>query len=111
MEKMKELYEKVAGDSELQKKFAEIMEGAEKAGPEETEKKLVAFAKVAGYEVTVEDIAGFFNNLEAKEGALSEEELDAVAGGKTVLTSNSVYVAAVECRPIVSVPGTSWRKV
>lgn len=79
---MKELYEKVAKDSALQKKFAEIMTEAEKAGPEETGRKLVAFARESGYEVTIEEMAEFFNILETKESALSEEELDEVAGGE-----------------------------
>lgn len=83
-DKMKELYTKVAGDSDLQAKFEVIMAAAEKAGPEETGKKLIDFAKEAGFAFTLEEIHAFFIRLASPgEGALSDEELDAVAGGKS----------------------------
>ena len=64
-------------------KFAEIMMEAETAGEELTKEKLTAFAKDAGYEVTMEELQEFFKEREeTKEGALSEAELDQVAGGK-----------------------------
>lgn len=81
---MKELYEKVAGDSGLQEKFAGIMKDAEKAGEEAVKEKLTAFAKEAGYEVSFEEMQEFFRALsEKKEGELSDAELDSVAGGKS----------------------------
>ena len=84
MEKMKELYAKVAGDSALQAKFEKIMKDAEKAGDAKTSEKLTAFAKEAGYDVTLKEMQAFFNNLAEKaEGEVSEEELDMVAGGKS----------------------------
>jgi len=83
MSNMKELYEKVAADSVLQAKFAEIMKDVERAGKEATKEKLAAFAKEAGYDVTLEEVQEFFKGLaESKEGALSDAELDQVAGGK-----------------------------
>lgn len=86
MDKMKQLYEKVAADNELQAKFAEIIKGVEKAGQEATEAKLVAFAKGEGYEVSLDEMRDFFRRLaEAEEGELSDAELDAVAGGKQTL--------------------------
>lgn len=79
MEKMKELYEKVAGDSGLQAKFAEIMKDA----AEGTTEKLVGFAKEAGYDVSIKEAQEFFKALtEQKDGSLSNAELDMVAGGK-----------------------------
>jgi predicted ribosomally synthesized peptide with nif11-like leader len=97
MEKMKELYDKVAKDSALQIKFAEIMKAAEKAGSEETEIKLVAFAKEEGYELTIDEIRDFFSKLEPrKEGTLSEEELDLVAGGKTAPKLHSLSLPGSE---------------
>jgi predicted ribosomally synthesized peptide with nif11-like leader len=80
MSKMKELYEKVAADSTLQDKFAAIMGGAEEAGKEATEEKLTAFARDAGYDVTLDEMRQFFKELE--EAELSEADLDMVAGGK-----------------------------
>lgn len=85
MSKIKELYEKVAGDSGLQAKFAEIVKDAEKAGAAATKEKLDAFAKEAGFEVNMEEAQEYFKSLsEQKEGELSDLELDAVAGGKSI---------------------------
>ena len=84
MEKMKELYQKVLNDPTLQAKFNTIMKEAEKADREETEKKLLAFANAAGYDLTIEDAAVFFSAPESTaEGELSDAEMDMVAGGKT----------------------------
>jgi predicted ribosomally synthesized peptide with nif11-like leader len=84
MEKMKALYEKVAGDSGLQAKFAEIMSKAEAEGAEATKAKLVEFAKEAGYEVSMEDVKEYFEKLSEKNtGELTDGELDMVAGGKS----------------------------
>ncbi len=85
MSKMNELYEKVAGDNKLQVKFSEIMKDADTAGEEATKEKLIAFAKEAGYDVTIEEVQAFFKELtESKEGELSDSELDHVAGGKSI---------------------------
>lgn len=82
MGKMEELYAKVAGDSALQKKFAEILKGAAEE-QEAAKEKLTAFAKEAGYEVSIEEAQEYFKALiEQKEDALSGAELDMVAGGK-----------------------------
>lgn len=99
MEKMKKLYEKVAGDSALQAKFEVIMTAAEKAGPEKTGEKLIAFAKETGYEVSIEEAREFFLSLTGqKEGALSDAELDAVAGGKTEpFVPTSMYMTNTQC--------------
>ncbi len=84
MSQMKELYEKVAAESALQVEFAAIMKEAEKADADATQGKLIAFAKDAGYDVTMEELQTFFKELVApKEGELSDGELDQVAGGKT----------------------------
>lgn len=85
MEKMKELYEKVAKDNALQTKFAEIMKDAEKTDEAATEGKLAAFAKEAGYEIGLDEMRTFFKELSEKErGQLADYELDMVAGGKSV---------------------------
>lgn len=85
MEKMKELYDKVAKDSSLQSKFQDIMSNAEKEAETTIDQKLVSFAKEAGYDVTSDEIKSFFGELsEQKRGALSDDELDLVAGGKKV---------------------------
>jgi predicted ribosomally synthesized peptide with nif11-like leader len=85
MDKMNQLYEKVAADSVLQAKFNAILSDAEKAGEAVTGEKLAAFAKEAGFVVTPEEMQAFFKKLsEKKEGELSDVELDMVAGGKSL---------------------------
>lgn len=99
MAKMKELYEKVAADKDLQEKFSSIVKAAESAGQEATEKKLVAFAREAGYEVSIEEARKFFKILsEEKGGALSDSELDMVAGGKNLdFILTSIGSLGLEC--------------
>jgi len=76
---MKELYWKVAADSVLQDKFAEIVRNAENENKETVAEKLVEFAKESGYEATIEELKAFLE----REGELSDSELDMVAGGKS----------------------------
>ena len=82
---IKDLYQKVAADSTLLEKFQAIQKDAEAVGREATEAKLIAFAKEAGYDVTMKDAAEYFRELAEKgqSGELSETELDLVAGGKS----------------------------
>ncbi len=96
---MKELYEKVSQDSALRNRFEEIMKNSADAGPEKTGEELSAFAKGAGYEVSIEEIREFFQSLTVqKEGELSDTELDAVAGGKNEpAPPNSVDKTFTEC--------------
>ena len=53
MNKMKELYDKVAADSVLQTKYAEIMKDIDTVSAETTEEKLMTFAKEEGFDVTL----------------------------------------------------------
>lgn len=85
MDKMKELYEKVAKDSALQTKFSQIMNEAEKAGQKETEAKLAAFAKEADSDVSIGEMQEFFKKMSENKDALSDLELDMVAGGKAAV--------------------------
>lgn len=91
MTRMQELYEKVAKDNGLQAQFSLIMAEAEQAGQIDdpsgkaaTEEKLLAFARGAGFEVSIEEMQAFFQGMAAQaEGELSDAELDQVAGGKS----------------------------
>lgn len=86
MSQMKELYEKVSKDVELQEQFSQIVKEAEQAGEQATGEKLLAFAKGAGYDVTLEEMREFLQALiEKQPGELSEIELDMVAGGKATM--------------------------
>lgn len=83
MSQMKELFEKVSNDTTLQEEFSAIMNDAQSAGVDATKEKLTAFAKNAGYDVSLEEMAMFFKDLIKKaEGELADIELDMVAGGK-----------------------------
>ena len=94
MTQMKALYEKVAADLTLQEKFNGILQDAEKVGEDETRDRLLSFAKEAGYEIGIDEMQEFFQNLaQAREGELSDLELDMVAGGKS--TAETGYTIAL----------------
>ena len=83
MEKMKELYGKVAKSKELQKKLIWIANEAEEAGVNKTNQRLINFAADAGYEISIEEMKDFFLDLaEQQIQELNDAELDMVAGGK-----------------------------
>lgn len=114
MEKMKELYAKVTADNALQEKFNGILGDAENAGEETTNRKLLDFAKEAGFDVTVEEMKAFFKELtEKKEGELSDSELDAVAGGKTgigiTLSLASIGIGCATSSAAVAAMGQSCK--
>jgi len=93
MRTMKELYLKVAADESLQQKVNKIFEAAGEDA-DAAGKKLVEFAKEQGYDLTVKEIGEFFKTMsEGTDGQLSDEELDAVAGGK--LDGEKVTVSIV----------------
>ena len=95
MVKMKELYEKIAGDSTLQAKFGEILNDAEKAGRQATDLRLAAFAKEAGYDISAEEMRESFRDLaEKRNGELSDSELDSVAGGR--LNPNNIMLSRAQ---------------
>lgn len=84
MTKMQELYEKVSRNAMLQEKFTTIVNDADNAGKEAMKEKLVAFAKDEGYDITLQEMQAFFENIKKNDtGELSDIELDMVAGGKT----------------------------
>jgi hypothetical protein len=99
MDKMKELYEKVAKDASLQAKLNGILKNTEQAGEAATGEKLAAFAKEAGYAVSFDEAQEFFKALSQKnERALSDAELDMVAGGKDGDDiANSVLSIGIGC--------------
>ena len=82
MDKMKEFYEKITGNSELKMRLDEIMKAAEKNGKEVTGKKLLAFANEAGIPVAMDEIMHFIENRSGVgQMELSQEALSEVAGG------------------------------
>lgn len=107
MSRMQELYEKVSKDAALQEKLSVIMKDAEKVGEEATKEKLVMFAKDAGHNVTMDEMQAFFIDfLKTKEDELSEQELDAVAGGKHQVGLTITFLTAgIGCVAISIVEG------
>jgi predicted ribosomally synthesized peptide with nif11-like leader len=99
MDKMEELYEKVAKDGTLQAEFNAIINDAQKAGEAATGEKLAIFAKEAGFDVTLEEMKDFFEQLAVKDNReLSDTELDMVAGGKDGDDiANSVLSIGIGC--------------
>lgn len=81
MSAMKDLYLKVAADAALQAQVGKIFEesGTDK---EALVGELIKFGKEQGFEVSKDDIVEFYKSMEESGGQLSDEELDAVAGGK-----------------------------
>ncbi len=107
MNAMKDLYLKVAADEVLQEKVSNIFkdagEDADAAGA-----KLVEFAKEEGYDVTMEEITEFFTSLsETPDKPLNDEDLEAVAGGKSsgagpLVTAWSILGPCIGQQPFVA---------
>lgn len=96
MDEMKKLYAKVAKSPMLQRKIIWIANEAPEAGYKKTKERLLDFAADAGFDVTIEEIKTFFQELAEREKAkadekqqieLTETELDMVAGGKAAETA------------------------
>ncbi len=103
MSQMKEMYEKVANDTMLQEKFNAILKEGEEVGQEATTTKLVAFAKEAGFDISIQEMQGFFAELTTQQdGKLSDLELDMVAGGKS--THGSMMIAFSVFYLVLGVP-------
>ena len=94
MSQMKELYEKVSKDTLLFTQFRQILADSKQDSLDQTEEKLIAFAKDAGFEITLAEMQEFFSGLsEQSQAELSEAELDMVAGGKS--TSDTAQAIAL----------------
>ena len=82
---IKEFYEKVANDADLQAKVAE----AAKSG-----KPLEDVLKELGIDATYDELKAYIN-ANAAEGKLNKAELDEVAGGTTPTVATVVPAAGV----------------
>lgn len=81
MKKIKEFYAKVLQDEESRAELKEILKG--KSVEESDESQLLEIGKLAqkfGYEITLEEVKSY---LSGEDMELGEEDLDAVAGGKS----------------------------
>ena len=111
MSNMKDLYAKVAGNPALQQEFSQIMADAEQDSQKgdsssraATEEKLLAFAREAGFEVSIQEMQAFFQGMAAQaEGELSDAELDQVAGGKSKVGTENVTMSVLSFRTVCAV--------
>ncbi len=71
MKSIEELYQEVLGSEELKKEFAQAVQ----------ENRVEDFLKENGCKAGKQELETFLKELQEKEGELSEDELDAVAGG------------------------------
>lgn len=100
---MKQLFEKVAQDAQLLTKFGQILSDAKEDGEEATNDHLVAFAKEAGFVISIVEMQEFFQGMKEKsEAELSDQELDLVAGGKSdqgnfIIATTSVFTLGIAC--------------
>ena len=74
MKTLNELYAEVIASDALKTEFLAL----------KTPEEIVAFAKKNGCDATLDDIKTFFEEKQKASGELSEEELEQVAGGKSV---------------------------
>jgi len=74
MKTLNELYTEVTASDALKAEFLAL----------KTPEDIVAFVKKNGCDATLEDIKAFFEEKQKAAGELSEEELEQVAGGKSV---------------------------
>ena len=80
MSKMADFYSKVMADAELQSKLKGILGDKTIADASDAElEKIGALAKEAGFEITLAEAKEY---LSANEAVVSDEALDAVAGGR-----------------------------
>lgn len=80
MSKVAEFYQKAMADPAAKAELAAILNGKDiAAATEEDLAKIGEVAKKLGYEITVEEAKEYLNPAEAE---LSDDDLDAVAGGK-----------------------------
>ena len=90
MKTLQELYTEVIGSEELKKEFMEASKD---------EKNVEEFLKKHGCDATFDELKAFFDDK--SEGELSEDEVEAVAGGKSkedkVKTAASVLTLGLYC--------------
>ena len=88
MKTIQELYSEVLKSEELKKAFSEAVQN----------KTVEDFLKSQGCEATMEDVAAFLKEQQAKSGEVADNELDIVVGGcNGVEAAYSVCSAGLAC--------------
>jgi hypothetical protein len=73
--KMQEIYTRLTTEQAFAEALKKFEEGKEITTPEESAAAFIEFAKLQGYDITIEELKAF---AEDQSKALSEEELDSV---------------------------------
>ena len=79
MSQVQEFFNKVESDSIVTEEYKTLLLSCKELSKDEAIQKVIGFAQEKGYTFSVEDIESFAKAKESDE--LSEEDLDAVAGG------------------------------
>ncbi len=81
MNKFVEFYNHIVGDAEARAKMEALMAKGSAMDKDAYFDAVIAFAKDEGYEFTKEEVTKYFED-NFSEGELSDDDLEAVAGGK-----------------------------
>ncbi len=91
MEQIKAFYEALAKDQAMQERAKELKGGSQ----EENAAAIVAFAAKEGYAFSAEELTAYIEGEQKnREGALSDSDLEGVAGGAAVGPQDVVAGAA-----------------
>ena len=101
MKTIQELYNEVLKNEELKKAFSEAVQN----------KTVEDFLKAQGCEASMEDVAAFLKEQQAKTGEVADSELDNVAGGcNGVEALNSIASFGIVCAT-VAIKSASYDKM
>ena len=97
MNKYLEFYQHIESNPQAKAKLAALGEALQGTEDRETIiKALIELAEQEGFSFSVEETAQYFDSLNA-EGTLSDEELEAVAGGKSSCTCMIIGTGDATC--------------
>ena len=100
MEKVKLFYEALANDAGMKERAAKLTETfGEQPDKAAVNNAVIAFAKAEGYDFTAEELAAYAEVLPKPQAAteLTDDELNAVAGGELDWAANTSYCWDGKC--------------
>ena len=111
--KVQEIYTRLTTDQAFAEQLKKFEEGKEITSPEESAAAFIEFAKLQGYDITIDELKAF---VETQNRALSEEELEKInaagAGGFCFVIGwgwNEAYGAGwTKCSIIGGGLGATW---
>ena len=111
--KIQDIYTRLTTDQAFAEELKKFEEGKEITSPEESAAAFIEFAKLQGYDITIDELKAF---VETQNRALSEEELEKInaagAGGFCLVVGwgwNEAYGAGwTKCSVIGGGLGITW---